>query len=349
MDWDLNAIVRSCSVIHANPEAKNIRDDHHDAIQNPKMNNCGLQELQDSFVPFLPSSSEGQNGNIPGFGPFYGPYQPLAVAAPAQPSPPSAASTMAMSLLFENTQQEAHNQRRQLHQLQPMRSNQSAAASRSRKKKSNQKKLVMQVLGENLGDDLWAWRKYGQKPIKGSPYPRNYFRCSSSKGCSARKQVERSHIDSNMFTVSYTGEHTHPRPTHRNSLAGSVRNKVPANQNPAARNELEGGPSQEKSGNGLSPTTPLAANIESLKAEMDVDGGGVEMEFSGEGDDEDIEIEKEDEISLIPNETLNEDLIKGLQELAGSEVRGSGRSGGSGGDFYNLLGSSAGDTGSSGF
>lgn len=27
--------------------------------------------------------------------------------------------------------------------------------------------------GEVVPSDLWAWRKYGQKPIKGSPYPRS--------------------------------------------------------------------------------------------------------------------------------------------------------------------------------
>lgn len=72
--------------------------------------------------------------------------------------------------------------------------------------------------------DAWAWRKYGQKPIKGSSYPRSYYRCSSSKGCLARKQVERSHLDPRVFLVTYTNsEHNHPQPTRRNSLAGTTR------------------------------------------------------------------------------------------------------------------------------
>ncbi|KAJ4980233.1 hypothetical protein NE237_031070 [Protea cynaroides] len=60
--------------------------------------------------------------------------------------------------------------------------------------------------------DSWAWRKYGQKPIKGSPYPRGYYRCSSSKGCPARKQVERSRVDPTMLVVTYACEHNHPWP-----------------------------------------------------------------------------------------------------------------------------------------
>ncbi|KAD3068824.1 hypothetical protein R6Q59_031062 [Mikania micrantha] len=63
--------------------------------------------------------------------------------------------------------------------------------------------------------DSWAWRKYGQKPIKGSPYPRGYYRCSSSKGCPARKQVERSRMDPTMVMVTYSCEHNHPWPASR--------------------------------------------------------------------------------------------------------------------------------------
>ena len=40
-------------------------------------------------------------------------------------------------------------------------------------KKNQQKRVVEQVKEENLLSDAWAWRKYGQKPIKGSPYPRS--------------------------------------------------------------------------------------------------------------------------------------------------------------------------------
>lgn len=77
--------------------------------------------------------------------------------------------------------------------------------------------------GEDVPSDHWAWRKYGQKPIKGSPYPRGYYRCSSSKGCLAKKQVERDRTDPNMVIMTYTSDHNHPWPTQRSSLAGSIR------------------------------------------------------------------------------------------------------------------------------
>ncbi|MCO5567867.1 hypothetical protein L7F22_021563 [Adiantum nelumboides] len=94
--------------------------------------------------------------------------------------------------------------------------------------------------GENVPSDMWAWRKYGQKPIKGSPHPRGYYRCSSSKGCPARKQVERNPNDPSMLVVTYTSDHNHPWPTHRiNALAGSTRGStVKSPSSPGGIHEL---------------------------------------------------------------------------------------------------------------
>ncbi|QCD84017.1 WRKY transcription factor 22 [Vigna unguiculata] len=102
--------------------------------------------------------------------------------------------------------------------------------------------------GEVVPSDLWAWRKYGQKPIKGSPYPRGYYRCSSSKGCPARKQVERSRTDPNLLVITYTSEHNHPWPTHRNALAGSSRSQPSSkgNNNFGASKNAETSPQHEE-------------------------------------------------------------------------------------------------------
>ncbi|KAE8675730.1 putative WRKY transcription factor 29 [Hibiscus syriacus] len=94
----------------------------------------------------------------------------------------------------------------------------------SRKNKENT--VVQHVTADELPSDVWAWRKYGQKPIKGSPFPRSYYRCSSSKGCLARKQVERSCSNPRVFIITYTGaEHCHDHSTRRSSLTGSTRNE----------------------------------------------------------------------------------------------------------------------------
>nr|WCL15216.1 WRKY13062 [Atractylodes chinensis] len=95
----------------------------------------------------------------------------------------------------------------------------------SKKRKNQQKRVVVQVTADGLSSDPWAWRKYGQKPIKGSIYPRSYYRCSSSKGCMARRQVEQSCTDPSIYILTYTADHNHAQPTRRNSLAGINRNR----------------------------------------------------------------------------------------------------------------------------
>ncbi|KAK4844405.1 hypothetical protein QYF36_019876 [Acer negundo] len=108
--------------------------------------------------------------------------------------------------------------------------------TKPRKGRKNQhKRVVVQqaVTADGLSSDLWAWRKYGQKPIKGSPYPRSYYRCSSSKGCLARKQVEISRSDPGINIITYSAEHNHAYPTRRSSLAGSTRNKSSLQRGPS--------------------------------------------------------------------------------------------------------------------
>ncbi|XP_006656997.2 WRKY transcription factor SUSIBA2-like [Oryza brachyantha] len=179
-----------------------------------------------------------------------------------------------------------------------------AGGSRSaRRKKKQQAKEVVRVPANGPPPDSWAWRKYGQKPIKGSPYPRGYYRCSSNKNCGARKQVERCRVDPSFLVLTYTGAHSgHDVPLHRNSLAGTTRHKLvlPSNSckpeqgagagaaeagttdknalatsSEAASSSHSHSPAQSTSP-GLSPTTPLLTSSMEMHGEEedcdDVDG-----------------------------------------------------------------------------
>lgn len=58
-------------------------------------------------------------------------------------------------------------------------------------------------------DDGYRWRKYGQKTVKNNKFPRSYYKCTS-KGCSVKKQVQRSSKDEGVVVTTYEGMHTHP-------------------------------------------------------------------------------------------------------------------------------------------
>ncbi|KAI4321507.1 hypothetical protein MLD38_034877 [Melastoma candidum] len=83
----------------------------------------------------------------------------------------------------------------------------------SKKRKLRLKRTVrVPAISTKMTDippDDYSWRKYGQKPIKGSPHPRGYYKCSSVRGCPARKHVERALDDPAIIVVTYDGDHNH--------------------------------------------------------------------------------------------------------------------------------------------
>lgn len=109
---------------------------------------------------------------------------------------------------------------------------------------------------------------------------RGYYRCSSSKGCSARKQVERSRTDPNMLVITYTSEHNHPWPTQRNALAGSTRSQPSKNSTTAAKSSSPNSqaqkctnPKEEIITENTVPasSTPDTSPAAAVKEEMDQD------------------------------------------------------------------------------
>ncbi|KAH0679445.1 hypothetical protein KY284_020530 [Solanum tuberosum] len=89
----------------------------------------------------------------------------------------------------------------------------------TRTRKNQSIRITYELFQEELTNDIWTWSKYGQKYIKDSLFPRNYYKCSTSKLCEARKKIEKSPNDENIFLVSYSGEHNHDPPMNRRNLA----------------------------------------------------------------------------------------------------------------------------------
>ncbi|XP_039053564.1 WRKY transcription factor 71-like [Hibiscus syriacus] len=91
----------------------------------------------------------------------------------------------------------------------------SKKVNKATKKEKRQKEPRFAFLTNSEIDNLedgYRWRKYGQKAVKNSPFPRSYYRCTSPK-CGVKKRVERSFQDPSVVITTYEGKHDHHIPT----------------------------------------------------------------------------------------------------------------------------------------
>ncbi|KAI3431999.1 uncharacterized protein J3R85_007658 [Psidium guajava] len=66
-------------------------------------------------------------------------------------------------------------------------------------------KIIVQTTSEvDLMDDGHRWRRYGQKVVRGNPYPRSYHQCTTP-ACNTRKRVERTSTDPKAVVTTYEG------------------------------------------------------------------------------------------------------------------------------------------------
>ena len=149
--------------------------------------------------------------------------------------------------------------------------------------------------------------------------------------------MERSTTDPNIFTVTYSGDHTHARPTHRNSLAGTSRNKLSA----ASKSQKQ--PINNDSGsatvpNPSSPTTgqPLTVQAEAVANKVNSDNSLDEENEEFDDDDEDMDMdeneygdEDEDDDVVIPDMDMSDEIFLGQKEVGSTSSSGSGSGSGS--------------------
>ncbi|XP_074572088.1 putative WRKY transcription factor 57 [Curcuma longa] len=89
--------------------------------------------------------------------------------------------------------------------------------SKERKQRCRQPRVAFMTKSEiDHLEDGYRWRKYGQKAVKNSPFPRSYYRCTNTK-CQVKKRVERWYEDPTIVITTYEGQHCHytisyPRP-----------------------------------------------------------------------------------------------------------------------------------------
>ncbi|KAL4618770.1 hypothetical protein ACB092_06G034000 [Castanea dentata] len=143
------------------------------------------------------------------------------------------------------------------------------------------------VIAERPSDDGYNWRKYGQKLVKGSEFPRSYYKCTHPN-CEVKKLFERSH-DGQITEIIYKGTHDHPKPQpSRRYTAGAIMavqeersDKALSLNGRDERSGMFGQMSHTVEPNSTPDRSPVAVNDDSL------DGGSMPNRIHDEADDDD--------------------------------------------------------------
>ncbi|GFP99131.1 probable WRKY transcription factor 2 [Phtheirospermum japonicum] len=144
------------------------------------------------------------------------------------------------------------------------------------------------VVGSAAAEDGYNWRKYGQKHVKGSEYPRSYYKCTH-QNCPVKKKVERSQ-EGYVTEIIYKGAHNHPKPlpNRRSALESSSTlgdMQIDSEQRgPGATSDLIW--SVMQGGNNLEYSNGAAANLPAQSGAQSGDGVEESLTLSNNEDDD---------------------------------------------------------------
>nr|AHK06855.1 WRKY5 [Gentiana rigescens] len=175
-NWGLQAIVRGSSTMRR----ESCFMDDHDNDMNGGGFFFGFPGEEDDGINLFQTNVDMRNDDLQQF------YKPFYPVSDSSSSPAVHVPAAVVKNGNENKDEEPplphvlHHKK----QLNPQPDQSGASCStdatpniaqtpKYRKRKNQNKRVVVQAIGtEGLPSDMWAWRKYGQKPIKGSPFPR---------------------------------------------------------------------------------------------------------------------------------------------------------------------------------
>ncbi|KAI5073538.1 hypothetical protein GOP47_0011551 [Adiantum capillus-veneris] len=137
---------------------------------------------------------------------------------------------------------------------------------------------------ERPSEDGYNWRKYGQKHVKGSEYPRSYYKCTYPS-CHVKKKVERSY-DGQITEIVYKGEHNHPKPQATRRMA--MANREALHMMASERTDVYGNATDLSSAKGYSNGVAGASerSQDSSSDDEAEDGEGSKIDDYGENDRE---------------------------------------------------------------